>query len=88
MLAALTCPCHAPLLVLLLSGTAAGAALREHLGSAIALMAVVFVPSLALALRHLKQPGAAGDAAGTGRPSCEPREQAAASEGKPRAAGS
>jgi mercuric ion transport protein len=62
-LAALTCPCHVPLLVLLLSGTAAGAFLSEHMGGAFALMAIVFLPSLGFAIKRLKEAGAARSAA-------------------------
>lgn len=53
--AALTCPCHVPLLALLFTGTAAGAFLGEHMGGAIALMSLVFVLSLGLAITRLEQ---------------------------------
>ena len=39
-LAALTCPCHLPVLALLLSGTAAGAFVSEHMGVALLALAV------------------------------------------------
>jgi len=41
----LTCPCHLPILLLLLSGTAAGAFLSQNLGIAILLMLPVFLLS-------------------------------------------
>lgn len=41
----LTCPCHLPILLLLLSGTAAGAYLSENLGAAALIMLPVFVLS-------------------------------------------
>lgn len=53
-LALLTCPCHLPILALLLSGTAAGALLSEHMGAALALMSVLFAIFLATALRALR----------------------------------
>ena len=34
-LAALTCPCHLPVLALLLSGTAVGAVIAQHMGLAV-----------------------------------------------------
>lgn len=56
-LAALTCPCHAPLFALLLAGTAAGAYLNEYLGVAVALMSVVFLLSLRIAIKRLNESG-------------------------------
>lgn len=56
-IAVLTCPCHLPILLVLLSGTAAGAFLNEHLASALALMSVVFLPSLGLAIKRLDVSG-------------------------------
>lgn len=41
-LAVVTCPCHAPLLVVLLAGTTAGAWLVADAGLLVAAMAVVF----------------------------------------------
>jgi mercuric ion transport protein len=41
----LTCPCHLPVLLLLLSGTAAGAYLSENLGAAALIMLPIFVLS-------------------------------------------
>ncbi|KRP76220.1 mercury resistance protein, partial [Pseudomonas lactis] len=42
-LAALTCPCHLPVLALLLSGTAAGAFVSEHWSLAALVLAVLFI---------------------------------------------
>ncbi|MPW23622.1 broad-spectrum mercury transporter MerE [Paraburkholderia sp. CNPSo 3157] len=43
-LAALTCPCHLPVLLVVLSGTAAGAFVNAHWGvAALALLALFFV---------------------------------------------
>ena len=53
-LALLTCPCHLPILALLLSGTAAGALLSEHLVPAAALFSVLFIVFLVTALRALR----------------------------------
>lgn len=50
-LAALTCPCHLPILALLLSGTAAGAFISSYLSLAIVALTGLFVLSLAQALR-------------------------------------
>ena len=44
-LAVLTCPCHLPILLLLLSGTAAGAFLQANTGLAILLLLPVFLLS-------------------------------------------
>jgi len=44
-LAVLTCPCHLPVLLLLLSGTAAGALLSENIGLAAVLLLPVFLLS-------------------------------------------
>lgn len=44
-LAVLTCPWHLPILLLLLSGTAAGAFLSENLGLAVVLLPPVFLLS-------------------------------------------
>ena len=45
MLAVLTCPCHLPILLLLLSGTAAGAFLQQNVGLAAILLLSVFLLS-------------------------------------------
>lgn len=52
--AVLTCPCHVPILILLLSGTAAGAWLADYMLPAVAILAIVFVLSLGAALRALR----------------------------------
>jgi mercuric ion transport protein len=44
-LAVLTCPCHLPVLLLLLSGTAAGAFLSENIGLVALLLLPVFLLS-------------------------------------------
>lgn len=54
-LALLTCPCHLPVVALLLSGTAAGAALSNHFGVAILGFAALFILSLTSALRALRK---------------------------------
>lgn len=51
-LAVVTCPCHLPLLLALLGGTALGAALSEHMMIAIAAFTILFVVSASVAL-HL-----------------------------------
>lgn len=56
-LAALTCPCHAFLFALLLSGTAAGVFLNEYFGIVVALMSVVFLLSLGIAMKRLNASG-------------------------------
>jgi mercuric ion transport protein len=54
-LAALTCPCHLPVLALLLSGTAAGAFVSEHWGLAALVLAMLFILFLRAALRALRE---------------------------------
>ena len=44
-LAFLTCPCHLPVLLLLLSGTAAGSFLSQNLGIAFLLLLPIFLLS-------------------------------------------
>ncbi len=44
-IAVLTCPCHLPILLLLLSGTVAGAFLSQNLGIAFLLLLPVFLLS-------------------------------------------
>lgn len=55
LLALLTCPCHLPILVLLLSGTAAGAFLTEHFWVALGLFSLLFALFLVAALRLLRK---------------------------------
>lgn len=44
-IAVLTCPCHLPILILVLSGTAAGAFLQANLGLAILILLPIFLLS-------------------------------------------
>lgn len=55
-LAALTCPCHLPIVLLALSGTAAGALVSQHKGIAVVVLLALFVLSLARALRKFREP--------------------------------
>jgi mercuric ion transport protein len=50
-LAALTCPCHLPVLALLLSGTAVGALISDHMGLAVIVGVALFGTFIALAMR-------------------------------------
>jgi mercuric ion transport protein len=59
--AALTCPCHIPLLILAFSGTAAGALLADYTVAALALMTIAFVLSLRAALRAFDRPDKLGE---------------------------
>lgn len=54
-LAALACPCHLPILALLLSVTVAGALLAEHLLAAFILLSILFVAFLLAALSNLQK---------------------------------
>ncbi|MCL6646633.1 MAG: mercury resistance protein [Dehalococcoidia bacterium] len=47
----LTCPCHLPILAAVLAGTALGGFLTEHMGVALAVLAVLFVASAWSAVR-------------------------------------
>ncbi|MCI0371252.1 MAG: mercury resistance protein [candidate division NC10 bacterium] len=49
--AAITCPCHLPLVLILLGGTAVGAALTQNLPLVLLGLTVAFIFSLALALK-------------------------------------
>ncbi len=53
LVAALTCPCHVPLLAFALTGTAAGALLADNIVAALAIMTLAFVLSLRGAMRAL-----------------------------------
>ncbi len=55
-LAIATCPCHLPLLLVLLGGTAVGAGLSEHMAAVFAALTVLFVLSAGAALRMFSQP--------------------------------
>lgn len=50
-LAALTCPCHLPVLALLLSGTALGALITQHMALAVMVGVALFGTFAALAMR-------------------------------------
>lgn len=54
-LAVLTCPCHLPVLLLLLSGTTAGAVLSNRLGISALVLVAVFILSLSRALRYFRR---------------------------------
>lgn len=54
-LAVLTCPCHLPILILLFSGTAAGAFLQANVGLAAVLLLPVFPLSAIATWRLLDQ---------------------------------
>jgi len=54
-LAFVTCPCHLPLLLAVLAGTGLAGALTRHFGLVFLGLSVVFVASLALGLRALKE---------------------------------
>jgi mercuric ion transport protein len=53
-LAVVTCPCHLPILVLLFSGSAMGAFLTDHFATALTILSLLFIFSLALAVRALR----------------------------------
>jgi mercuric ion transport protein len=53
-LAALTCPCHLPILAAVLAGTTAGAFIGDHWGVAAVALAGLFFLSLARAIRAFR----------------------------------
>ena len=53
-LALITCPCHLPILAVLLSGSAVGAFLNNHFAMAITIFSLLFVCSLVAAVRALR----------------------------------
>ncbi|MBB0025177.1 broad-spectrum mercury transporter MerE [Chitinivorax sp. PXF-14] len=53
-LAALTCPCHLPILAAVLAGTTAGAFIGDHWGIAALALAGLFFLSLARAIRAFR----------------------------------
>lgn len=55
LLAVLTCPCHLPILVLLLSGTAAGALLSEHIWLTALALVALFIPAATQAVRAFRR---------------------------------
>lgn len=54
-LAALTCPCHLPLLLVVLAGTSAGAIVSEHWGIAVVLLSLLFLLALSRAVGTWRQ---------------------------------
>lgn len=50
--AALTCPCHLPIYLLILGGTSMGAALRDNLGLAFLGLTLAFVLALSRGIRR------------------------------------
>ncbi|MFQ6023844.1 MAG: broad-spectrum mercury transporter MerE [Acidiferrobacterales bacterium] len=61
LLAVVTCPCHLPVFAVLLSGSAVGAFLSDHFGTALTIFSLLFVFSLAAALRVLRGKQAHGN---------------------------
>lgn len=59
-LAIVACPCHLPLLLVLLGGTAFGAGLSEHMAVAFIALTALFGLSAWAALRMFSQSGAGG----------------------------
>lgn len=53
-LAFVTCPCHLPLLLVILAGTGLAGALSEYFWLAVLALSAIFVVSLSLGLRALK----------------------------------
>jgi len=53
-LAALTCPCHLPLLAIVLAGTTAGAFISDHWGIAAVALTGLFFLSVARAIRAFR----------------------------------
>jgi mercuric ion transport protein len=53
-LALVTCPCHLPILAVLLSGSAVGAFLNDHFAMAVMIFSLLFVCSLVAAVRALR----------------------------------
>ncbi|TDJ19694.1 MAG: broad-spectrum mercury transporter MerE [Gammaproteobacteria bacterium] len=56
-LAVITCPCHLPILAVVLSGTALGALLKEHFTLTLVLFSVLFLLSLWAVTRSLSTTG-------------------------------
>ena len=57
-LAVVTCPCHLPILAVVLSGTALGALLQEHFTLTLVLFSALFLLSLWAVTRALSATGA------------------------------
>ncbi len=54
-LAFVTCPCHLPILLAILAGTGLAGALSQYLGLVFLALTVVFVASLFLGFRFLRE---------------------------------
>lgn len=54
-LAFVTCPCHLPLLLVVLAGTGLAGSLSQHFGVIFLVLTVVFIASLALGLKAIKR---------------------------------
>lgn len=73
----LTCPCHLPILLLLLSGTAAGAFLQENFGLAVVLLLPIFLLSAIATWRLLdRRKTVAGGGLGETRSNLANKDQA------------
>jgi mercuric ion transport protein len=51
----MTCPCHLPILLVLLAGTGVASLVNEHVGLAVVVLSVLFVPALVLGLAALNR---------------------------------
>jgi mercuric ion transport protein len=54
-LAMVTCPCHLPLLLVVLAGTGLAGVLSQHFGAAFLILSAIFVTSLLSGLKALKK---------------------------------
>ncbi|MBI2322420.1 MAG: hypothetical protein HYU88_10145 [Chloroflexi bacterium] len=72
--AVLFCPCHLPLLLLLLAGTTAGALVGEHLLVAVVLAGAAFAAALWYGLRQLAPAAATEDGGEAARGLADGRE--------------
>lgn len=54
-LAVVTCPCHLPILLVVLAGTGLAGALSQHFGLIFLVLTAVFAASLFLGLRTIKR---------------------------------
>ncbi len=61
LVAVVTCPCHVPIFAVLLSGSAMGAFLNDHFGTALTIFSLLFIFSLVAALRVLRGKQAHGN---------------------------
>jgi mercuric ion transport protein len=53
--AIISCPCHIPLLLVVLSGTSLGLLLAAHTALAVTLLSAAFIASLAVLIRMLRK---------------------------------